>query len=153
MTHFFELKPLNRIVSLSVLICFLGSSALTPAVASAKPADPDTGSAPHRQFLGDLTKIQIPEELGKVEEAFSGTGEKQVVLIQDAHSIPEAQRSIQKVIDYFQKEYGFRLVALEGASGPLDPEIFKSFPDPETLQKIFQEYFDRGELTDRKSVV
>ncbi len=70
-----------------------------------------------------------------------------VILIQDAHAIPDAQRNIQKLIEHFQKEYGVGLVAIEGASSELDPQIFKSFPDKEILQKTLNDYFERGELT------
>ncbi|MCM8775916.1 MAG: hypothetical protein NC930_06170, partial [Candidatus Omnitrophica bacterium] len=53
----------------------------------------------------------------------------------------------QRRIQDFQKEYGIQIVAVEGASAKLDPQIFKSFPDKDVLKQIFGEYLDRGELT------
>ena len=94
----------------------------------------------------DPGKIAIPEDLGKIQEAFDGNVDKVVVLVQDAHAIPDAQRSIRKAILYFYKKYGVQLIALEGASSALDPRILKSFPDKDLLNKVMGEYFDRGEL-------
>jgi hypothetical protein len=95
----------------------------------------------------DLNLIRMPSEMGTVQETYKGTGEKTVVLIQDAHAVPDAQRSIQKLIQYFGQEYGINLVALEGASEQLDPTIFRTFPDKERLAKVFEEYWQNGELT------
>ena len=94
-----------------------------------------------------LEKIILPAELGKIEETFQGKADEVVILIQDAHTIPEAQRNIQKLISHFQKEYGVGLVGLEGASSQADPQILKSFPDKEILKKVTDEYFEKGELT------
>ncbi|HXV28296.1 MAG TPA: hypothetical protein VD913_04950, partial [bacterium] len=69
-----------------------------------------------------------------------------VILIQDAHAIPEAQRHIQRLIEHFQSQYGVHLVATEGASSELDPRIFNSFPDKKLLKRTFEEYMDKGEL-------
>src|SRR5262245_15939745 len=94
--------------------------------------------------LKDSASISIPANLGKVQEFFQGSG-KTVILIQDAHAIPDAQRNIQRLIDHFQKQYGVRLVALEGAASKADPQIFRSFPDKKLLKKTFEEYFEKGE--------
>ena len=97
--------------------------------------------------LKDLANVSLPAEIGKIRETYRGTSDKTVILIQDAHSIPDAQRSIQSAIDHFQKEYGVTLVGLEGASERLDPQIFRSFPDKELLRKTFDDYSEKGELT------
>jgi len=91
-------------------------------------------------------QITLPEELGSIEGMHRGKSSKTVVLIQDAHAIPDAQRSIQKLIEYFQEQYGVNLVALEGASSALDPQIFRSFPDQRLLTKVFEQYMQDGEL-------
>ena len=97
--------------------------------------------------ISEIRSISIPADLGKIQETFESPSQGPVVVIlQDAHSIPDAQRSIQKLIGFFQKEYGTDLVALEGAASDLDPQIFRSFPNKELLKKIFEQYFDRGEL-------
>lgn len=42
-------------------------------------------------------QITIPDELGSVEGMYRGKSNKTVVLIQDAHAIPDAQRSIKQL--------------------------------------------------------
>jgi hypothetical protein len=88
----------------------------------------------------------LPSEFGSIQEFHQGTETKTVILIQDAHAIPDAQKSIRGLIDYFQKEYGVGLVAVEGASSQLDSQIFRSFPDKDLLKKVFEEYESQGEL-------
>lgn len=68
-------------------------------------------------------------------------------MIQDAHSVPDAQRNIRSLIDHFQQKYGTSLVALEGASGQMDPRMLRNFPDRERLTKVLEDYFEKGELT------
>lgn len=93
-----------------------------------------------------LLDVSIPEEMGSIREKLEGQSEQTVFIIQDAHGIPDAQRSIQKLIGFLQTKYGIGLVALEGAASGLDPQIFKSFPDQTLLRKVFEQYFDKGEL-------
>jgi len=117
-------------------------------------------------FPRDLNQITLPPEIGKIEEIYQARGQVTggkaqanllvsrpvppaplVVLIQDAHAIPEAQRNIQTIIEHFQTHYDIDRVAVEGAASELDLQIFKSFPDQELLKKTFEDYFDNGELT------
>ena len=131
----------KKAVALGTILLFLSSNlCLRPSFAAQPPE-----SIPSAGFLKDTASIQVPANLGKVQEFFQGSG-KTVILIQDAHAIPDAQRNIQKIIDHFQKQYGVRLVALEGAASKADPQIFRSFPDRELLKKTFEEYFEKGEL-------
>jgi len=93
-----------------------------------------------------FSDLSVPEEIGSIQETFKGLNERVVFVIQDAHEIPDAQRNIQRLVDYLQIQYGIRVVALEGAASDLDPQIFKSFPDQALLRKVFEQYFDQGEL-------
>lgn len=94
-----------------------------------------------------LSGVDVPPSLGKIQESFRGPGDKSVILIQDAHGIPQAQIRIQELIDYLQKNYAIDFVGVEGASSPLDPQMFQSFPDGKLLHEILQKYMDQGELT------
>jgi hypothetical protein len=94
----------------------------------------------------DLHTVNVPTNLGTIQEIYRGSTDKLVVLIQDAHAVPDAQRNIQKLIGFFEQKYRIPLVALEGAASSLEPLIFKTFPDKELLRKVFEQYFDNGEL-------
>lgn len=103
-------------------------------------------SASAKPFSKDLNAIRIPENLGEVQDIYKGESGQTVVLIQDAHSVPDAQRSIRALIEYFETFQGVSLVALEGSASRLDTQIFKSFPDKELLEKTLEKYSAKGEL-------
>ncbi|MFA5160110.1 MAG: hypothetical protein WC484_06355, partial [Candidatus Omnitrophota bacterium] len=130
----------------TVFVCaaFLATSVSLP---QAKSEVSSMSVMAYRSLADDLIAIALPKEIGNIRETYRGTSDKIVVLIQDAHSIPDAQRSIRSIIDHFQTRYGVSLVGLEGASEKLDPQIFRSFPDKDLLRKIFDAYAQRGELT------
>ncbi len=95
----------------------------------------------------DVEHLNLSRALGKVEESFQGSQDQTVILIQDAHAIPDAQKSIQRLIGHFQKNYGIQFVGLEGAANRLDPQIFKSFPQQDVLREVLRGYLEKGELT------
>ena len=107
----------RRSLSIFVLTCFLSSGQGVP-LSLAAPFQPET-TLTLRAFPADLAKITVPAVMGKIEEVFKGQSDKVVVLVQDAHAIPAAQRNIQRLIEHFQKQYGVNLVALEGANAQL----------------------------------
>lgn len=134
------LKKIKCVLTLAVLMIF-ASTQLSNGYSY-----PMSASDISRIHLFNTSTVVLPPEIGKIEEVFNGKSNKTVVLIQDAHAIPEAQRNIQKMIDYFQNQ-GIDLVALEGSSADLDPQILKSFPNKGVLKKVFDEYFEKGEMT------
>lgn len=150
--NFFALSPHGKasvksrklkFVSFFVVLTF----SITSLPHQSYSTPPNFDSSLLNQVLpGDLGKITIPAEIGKIEDVFKGESSKTVILVQDAHAIPDAQRNIQKLIEYFQKQYGLDWVAIEGAASALDPQLFRSFPDKVVLEKTFQEYFASGEL-------
>lgn len=97
--------------------------------------------------FSDISKVTLPKKLGTIQEVFRGSSSKSVILIQDAHTLYEAQKSIQGMIDYFQKQYGLTSIALEGGSGKVDPLLFRTYPNPEELKRIFEDYLKKGELS------
>ena len=95
----------------------------------------------------DLAKLDLPAELGAIQEIYQGRSGRAVFYVQDAHTVYEAQKSIERTIDHLQKRYGLRLVSLEGGSGKLDPLLFRTYPDQNRLKKVFEEYLRKGELS------
>jgi len=148
----------KKVITAALLISFIVTNHAN-AFALANPFSRHVDADISRpDFPSDLARVQVPAEIGKIEEIFVIKGQESfpvsrplplapfVILIQDAHAIPQAQTSIQQLIGHFQKEYGVGLVALEGASNPLDTQIFRSFPDREVLKKVFDQYAKQGEL-------
>ncbi len=119
----------SKLKKLVALICIPGLLTTGSQSGFAAPRTPQVIAA-SSDFPTDLARLTIPETLGTIEEAFLTGGNRTVILIQDAHAVPEAQNNIRKLISYFQKEYGAGAVAVEGASGPLDTFFLRKFPDP-----------------------
>ncbi|HTL46626.1 MAG TPA: FHA domain-containing protein [Verrucomicrobiae bacterium] len=126
---------------------FMGSVFFLTSVGPAKilsAAEPELASP----AFPEIAKIQVPKNIGQIQEFYAGKpGAGTVILVQDAHGVPQAQRSIRNLIDYFEKTYGLDTIALEGASSRLNPLLFRSFPDPDLLKQVFKGYLENGELT------
>lgn len=101
-----------------------------------------------------IASLSLPSDLGTLDEIYIHEAEaadtrsdKAIIIIQDAHAVPDAQISIQNNIDYFQRKYGINLIGIEGTSGKLDPTIFRNMPSKEVVNEVFNEYLRRGELS------
>ena len=113
------------------------SFAFTPVAVENSPA-----------LLPGVNEFKLPPELGSVVSEFQGSRpDRFVAYIQDAHASADAQRSIQKIIDYFESHFGLGLVAFEGVEGELDPFLFRAFPNREILENVLNGYVRRGELS------
>ncbi len=92
--------------------------------------------------------VSIPPELGEIQAVHTGKpGRPLIIHIQDAHAVPDAQRSIQALIQFLEEHYGIRNVALEGGKGKLDAAVLNSFPDTRVKAQVLNAYVERGELT------
>lgn len=131
----------RRVISAGLSLCLLITSG---GPVQAAPAEGPAFSSP--AFPSKVSEIKIPANIGTVQEAYQG-GERLVILVQDAHSIPSAQRNIRNLIDYFQQTHGLSTVAVEGARGRLDAQVFRSFPEREKMKAVFSRYLEAGELT------
>ena len=133
----------RRIFALCLSLVYFVSTHLSYAASepyfSATPAAQATPLNP--------ASIRIPENLGQVRFFGVGSGKQIVVLIEDGHSIPAVQEKISGLIEYLTSTYGIKLVTAEGASGVLDAQFLKSFPDSERLNRVLEEYLKAGELT------
>ena len=70
-----------------------------------------------------------------------------VVHIKDAHANYEAQRNIRQILTVLHKNYGIKMVAVEGAGGPLDSKYLKFFADPERNRKVADYLARQGEIS------
>jgi len=138
---------MKRIISSWIFMCFVSTQLLGIAPQTVWGEVSAESAKPTRNLARDLASVSISGDIAAIEEVFQGKQDKAVILIRDAHDIPDAQRNIQKIITFFQKEYGNQLVGFEGASGAIDPQILQSFPDKDLLRDTLDIYFERGELT------
>lgn len=139
-------RGFRKLTAFAVVCCLLLSQSAPASVFAEEPAVPSP-AAPQNFLPLDVDHLNLARELGKIEESYRGASPLSVILIQDAHAIPDAQKSIQRLIAYFQKTHGVSFVGLEGASSFLDATLFRSFPQQEQMRGVFREYLEKGELT------
>ncbi|PIW64906.1 MAG: hypothetical protein COW12_04355, partial [Candidatus Omnitrophica bacterium CG12_big_fil_rev_8_21_14_0_65_45_16] len=98
-------------------------------------------------FHGSAQEFVLPQNRGNIEFRSLSKKPLQVILVQDAHGIPDAQRGLARVLDYAANHYGVSTVGVEGVSGPLTAEFFQAVPEQEKLKAILKEDLRRGELS------
>ncbi|MDP2911394.1 MAG: hypothetical protein Q8N76_03575 [Candidatus Omnitrophota bacterium] len=98
--------------------------------------------------LKDISSIYIPENIGKVVEAYEAPDAKRLVAhIQDLHCNPEAAFNLANILEILVKDYGLNLVCSEGAEGQVDTSSVSGFPDPQTRERVAKLFVNSGELT------
>jgi hypothetical protein len=134
------LKQLQRFFSGIIAIIFFVTNTLVP-VSIAHAANVESPA-----FISSFT---IPAEFGKVTDRIKGSEAGPLLIhIQEAHANYDAQKNIKNILEYLSKNYGIRLVLLEGAGNKLDATLFKFFPrEPELQQTVNEKLMQAGELT------
>jgi len=137
---------ISRLTAVFTALAFLCTSALGPTPSAySQSFSPETSSP-----VFDVNSIGVPPEWGKIEARFSPSEKSKhapVIYIQDAHAVYGAQKSIQELLGYFQKNYSLSLVASEGAVGPLEPSLFRTFPVGSARRDVFDRLMKRGEVS------
>jgi len=146
-------KNTRKALSILVLAIFCVQFVFADAWAAVDTVDTELTSderveAPSGQFAQiDIESFAVPEHLGEIKSSYKGPSDKFVIHIQDAHCNPLAQHRIAELINYFNAEYGMRMVNLEGGVGEYDLTVFHSITG-EAIRKEVADYFvEKGELT------
>jgi adenosine deaminase len=114
----------------------------------------DTGDAPYEMPYGeaatfarlDVDTFTVPGHLGEVKYSFKGDSDKFLIHLQDAHCNCFAQRKVSDIIDYLNKEYGLKVINLEGGVGDYDLDIFTSISGKEIRREVADYFVKKGEL-------
>ncbi|MBI4397603.1 MAG: hypothetical protein HY586_00580, partial [Candidatus Omnitrophica bacterium] len=91
--------------------------------------------------------FSLPPALGTIRLEDEGSSAGRVILIENAHGHYPAQAAIRHLLQYLQKTEPISLIALEGASGPLDMATLRFFPSKKINREIAQDLASRGMLT------
>ena len=152
-----------RFTALVVAFVFTATSVTWTTSANAAPAEVTT------PIYASIDTLAIPAEMGTISKNFlqdnggrmAEGGEsalasstihlpqpgKTVILIQDAHAVIDAQENIAKILGHLRKSYGVNLTALEGAKGPLEPILLRTFPVASVKNRVISGYEKRAELS------
>lgn len=129
----------RRFIACLLIVFFLVSSK-NPTAQAVNPVIPN-------QSLPLSENFDLPKDIGTITESFKGDEKKPIVfLIQDAHAVPEAQRSIEKISNYLKIQAGIEWMGVEGASSQLDPFFLRNFPDKKILRNVLDDWTEKGEF-------
>ena len=79
--------------------------------------------------LSSLKDLTLSEYLGHIEDIFEPSGASpKIILIQDAHAVPDAQRSIRHLLLYFQKNTAYARLPLKARRRNLTRKCSRVFP-------------------------
>ena len=71
-----------------------------------------------------------------------------MVLLQDLHTQPDAQRAEGRIVEHLHRTYGLTRIAAEGAVGPFDLAFAQQFPQEKGLRTLIaQTFLTAGEMT------
>jgi len=138
--------PKKKSIFVQIVTWLVITSFSTTTAASAFPLENQIPEA-----ASPSTRILIPREFSTVIETRRGSL-PQVILIQDAHCLYEAQKNIARSIQFIagQKPDSFPkaqvFIAVEGAEGPIDMTPFRNF-NPEIRRKLTDFYMRKGLLS------
>lgn len=134
----FRIHFLRRFLCAALAVCLA-----LPAPAEASPA-----SAPVPAPAVPVGELQLPENLGRVEETFMAEkAAPAVYLIQDAHAVFAAQKNIAAILQHLRAEGGVRAVAFEGGTGTMDAAVIRTLPDEFVKKQILEDFMRLGELS------
>lgn len=101
---------------------------------------------PVRYAWLDVETFTIPAHLGEVRYSFRGDSDRLVIHLQDAHCNYFAQHRIADLLDYLNKEYGVRMVNLEGGIGDYDLRAFTSITGEDIRREVADYFVKKGEI-------
>ncbi len=120
------------------------------APASAAPAEVPNPVVIHSGSAVVQSLIYRPEALSplaRIQSTAAGKG-AEVLFISDAHSQPEAQQKIDRLLRRLARKFNARTIVFEGAAGDLDGRnVFHSFPDQKKLRAILNDHLRKGEMS------
>ena len=138
----FSWKRSKSIVALVTLVAFTVTTLVWDPRAFAGTGVPVAGEV--SAFAQGV--LQIPAELGQVTETLVGDPKAPAFIhIQSAHGNYSAEKNIEKLLGFIEKNSSVKLMLLEGASGKLHPKMFRMFPaHSEFNQKVTDKLVRKG---------
>jgi hypothetical protein len=97
-----------------------------------------------------VSDIFVPGELGYVIErhaARAGESQPTIVHIQEAHTNYEGQKNLAGILEHLIKEFGLRLILVEGGDGNASLAYLRSYGPPDNRRQVAEKYLKAGILS------
>ncbi|MGD2278506.1 MAG: hypothetical protein PVH45_00245, partial [Candidatus Omnitrophota bacterium] len=142
-------RMIKKAASAVVLIAFFAGYVLSMAWAAMEVPEEayDIPVSAEDKFAPlDVDTFTIPAHLGEIRYSFKGDPNKVIIHIQDAHANRFAQRKVSDIIDYVTREYGVRIVNLEGGAGEYDLSVFTSISGKAIRMEVADYFLKKGDI-------
>ncbi|MDP8299278.1 MAG: hypothetical protein P9L88_05190 [Candidatus Tantalella remota] len=141
------LRKVIAVISLTAFtFCFVLSDAWALVEETEVSFDLSLGADLSKFANLDVDTFTIPAHLGEVKEVYRGKSKQFVIHLQDAHANFYAQGKISDIIDYLNKEYGVRIVNLEGGVGDYDLSVFTAISGKAIRREVADYFVKKGEI-------
>ena len=137
------------IASTVVFTFFVTNLGITPeALAAAPLMFSPQGVVGQAEIMGGGA-LAIPAEFGQVTDTVTGNPKAPAFIhIQSAHGNFQAEKNIENLLRFIEKNSSVKLMLLEGATDKLHPELFRLFPKhPDFNRKVTDKLMQEGYLT------
>ncbi len=105
-----------RLISISILICFLGTNLSYAEPRPAINAVPIIFQTDLSTLINQPATLDIPYEFATVKEVYKADSDKLIIHIQDPHANYSGQKNLAHTLDYLLKRYDIPTVMVEGSS-------------------------------------
>ncbi|MBI2174160.1 MAG: hypothetical protein HYU33_03050, partial [Candidatus Omnitrophica bacterium] len=136
----------------AVVACVLTLTSAPPsAVALADPASSPSSISRMPRFSNGSRQIlglpEIPPIFGRIIESWQPTDRPAkglIIHVQDLHTDAHVQQNLSELVAYLNKQSGIALVAVEGAEGLCNTQLYSDLPQPEITERIARLFRDEG---------
>ena len=143
--------PIMKLIASTVVFTFFATSlGVSPDALAAVPFTlMSQGVVPPEVSPSMFGTLAIPAELGQVTDSVLGDPTApSFIHIQSAHGNYQAEKNIERLLGYIEKNSFVKLMLLEGATDKLQPELFRLFPKhPDFNRKVTDNLMQEGYLT------
>ncbi|MFH1354828.1 MAG: hypothetical protein ABIH19_01575 [Candidatus Omnitrophota bacterium] len=95
-------------------------------------------------------RFKLPAEYGIIKEVSEDTfaqDKPTIIHIQDAHCNYEAQKNMSYLLEYLVKQYGVKLIMVEGGSGDVGLSFLRAYADSGERVKVAEKYLKQGKIS------
>lgn len=83
---------------------------------------------------------------GRITDSYTGTDERELLIIMDAHCNYSAQKNIASILDAYSRVTSPAFIALEGAAGEISVDDLRSFPMKPVTETISDIFLQDGKI-------
>lgn len=99
-----------------------------------------------------INEIKVPSRFGNIKEVFTAlnqtpAGQRTIIQIQDAHCNYEAQKNLVKILESLVKDYGLKLILVEGGSGDVSLSFLRAYADKKSREEVAESYLRAGKIS------